>query len=117
MEACNNLNNIQFIFSEGKANGDTNPRKLSHNIWYYEWCPCRDEIFYLADFLIIRGGHTAISQAIQFGKPFISIPIENHGEQISNSNKIEKLRNRDKNRFKINKCKNHRRIDKRNHFR
>jgi UDP-N-acetylglucosamine--N-acetylmuramyl-(pentapeptide) pyrophosphoryl-undecaprenol N-acetylglucosamine transferase len=91
MEACNNLKNIQFIFSEGKANGDTNPRKLSHNIWYYEWCPCRDEIFYLADFLIIRGGHTAISQAIQFGKPFISIPIENHGEQISNSNKIEKL--------------------------
>jgi uncharacterized protein (TIGR00661 family) len=41
--------------------------------------------------LIIRGGHTAISQAIQFGKPFISIPIENHGEQLSNSIKIEKL--------------------------
>jgi uncharacterized protein (TIGR00661 family) len=91
MEVCNKLNNIQFIFSEGKANGDNSPRKLSHNIWYYEWCPCRDEIFFLADILIIRGGHTAISQAIQFGKPFISIPIENHGEQISNSNKIENL--------------------------
>jgi len=91
MEACNNLNDIQFIFSEGKANGNSTPRKLFNNIWYYEWCPCRDEIFYLADILIIRGGHTAISQAIQFGKPFISIPIENHGEQISNSNKIEKL--------------------------
>ena len=46
---------------------------------------------HLANALIIRGGHTAISQAIQFGKPFISIPIENHGEQLSNSNKIEKL--------------------------
>ena len=45
----------------------------------------------LSNALIIRGGHTAISQAIQFGKPFITIPIENHGEQLSNSNKIEKL--------------------------
>jgi uncharacterized protein (TIGR00661 family) len=91
MEACNKINNIQFIFSEGKANGDTTPRKISENIWYYEWCPCRDEIFYLANILMIRGGHTAISHAIQFGKPFITIPIENHGEQISNSNKIEKM--------------------------
>lgn len=93
MEACHRMrnSNIQFIFSEGKANGDTTPRKISSNIWYYEWCPCRDEIFYLANLLIIRGGHTAISHAIQFGKPFISIPIVNHGEQISNSNKIEKI--------------------------
>ncbi len=91
IEACQNITNIQFIISEGKANGDNIPRKISRNIWYYEWCPCRDEIFYLSNLLIIRGGHTAISQAIQFGKPIISIPIENHGEQLSNSNKIEKL--------------------------
>ncbi len=91
IEACQNLTNIQFVFSEGKANGDSRPKKVSGNIWYYEWCPHRDEIFQLSDILIIRGGHTAISQAIQFGKPFISIPIENHGEQLSNSIKIEKL--------------------------
>ncbi len=91
IEACQNITNIQFIFSEGKVNGDTIPKKISNNIWYYEWCPYRDEIFHLSNILIIRGGHTAISQAIQFGKPFISIPIENHGEQLSNSNKIEKL--------------------------
>ncbi len=91
IEACQNIVDIQFIFSEGKANGDTVPKKISNNIWYYEWCPYRDEIFHLSNILIIRGGHTAISQAIQFGKPFISIPIENHGEQLSNSSKIEKL--------------------------
>lgn len=91
IEACKNLTDIQFIFSEGKSNGDVLPKKISRNIWYYEWCPHRDEIFHLANGLIIRGGHTAISQAIQFGKPFISIPIENHGEQMSNSNKVEKL--------------------------
>jgi UDP-N-acetylglucosamine--N-acetylmuramyl-(pentapeptide) pyrophosphoryl-undecaprenol N-acetylglucosamine transferase len=91
IETCKKITNIQFIFSEGKADGDIIPKKISNNIWYYEWCPNRDEIFHLSDILIIRGGHTAISQAIQFGKPFISIPIENHGEQLSNSNKIEKL--------------------------
>jgi UDP-N-acetylglucosamine--N-acetylmuramyl-(pentapeptide) pyrophosphoryl-undecaprenol N-acetylglucosamine transferase len=91
MEASQNIQDIQFIFSEGKAKGNIIPEKISRNIWYYEWCPCRDEIFQLSNALIIRGGHTAISQAIQFGKPFITIPIENHGEQLSNSNKIEKL--------------------------
>jgi uncharacterized protein (TIGR00661 family) len=39
----------------------------------------------------MRGGHTAISQAIQYGKPILSIPIESHGEQLSNSFKIERL--------------------------
>lgn len=91
IEACQDITNIQFVISEGKANGDIIPRKIFSNIWYYEWCPCRDEIFYLSNILIIRGGHTAISQAIQFGKPFITIPIENHGEQLANSNKVEKL--------------------------
>lgn len=91
IEACKHLTDIQFIFSEGRSSGDVLPKKISENIWYYEWCPHRDEIFQLSNGLIIRGGHTAISQAIQFGKPFISIPIENHGEQLSNSNKVEKL--------------------------
>ncbi|MDQ2684426.1 MAG: hypothetical protein M3Y25_01120 [Thermoproteota archaeon] len=82
---------FQIIFSEGKANGSIQPKKIFNNIWYYEWCPCRDELFHISDILVIRGGHTAISQAIQFGKPFISIPIESHGEQLSNAAKIQKL--------------------------
>jgi UDP:flavonoid glycosyltransferase YjiC (YdhE family) len=39
----------------------------------------------------MRGGHTALSQAIQFGKPVVTIPIENHGEQLGNSQKIAEL--------------------------
>ncbi|HKU84031.1 MAG TPA: glycosyltransferase family protein [Candidatus Nitrosocosmicus sp.] len=81
----------QFIFSEGKSNGNTVPRKISNNIWYFEWCPYKDEIYFLSDIIIMRGGHTAISQAIQYGKPIISIPIQSHGEQMSNSSKIERL--------------------------
>ena len=82
---------IQFVFSEGKSNGNVIPRKISSNMWYFEWCPYKDEIFFLSDVIIMRGGHTAISQAIQYGKPIISIPIESHGEQLSNSSKIDRL--------------------------
>ena len=84
-------NKIQYVVSEGKPNGDTQPKKLSDNGWYYEWCPIRDELFALSDILVLRGGHTTMSQAIQFGKPIISIPIENHAEQLSNSCKIKKM--------------------------
>ncbi|HEX2408654.1 MAG TPA: glycosyltransferase family protein, partial [Nitrososphaeraceae archaeon] len=84
-------NKIQYVVSEGKPNGNIEPYKLSDNGWYYEWCPIRDELFALSDILVLRGGHTTMSQAIQFGKPIISIPIENHAEQISNSCKIEKI--------------------------
>jgi uncharacterized protein (TIGR00661 family) len=45
----------------------------------------------MSDVLVLRGGHTTISQAIQFGKPLITIPIENHSEQLGNSNKIAKI--------------------------
>ncbi len=82
---------LQFVFSEGKSNGEVGPRKISSNMWYFEWCPYKDEIFFLSDVIIMRGGHTAISQAIQYGKPIISIPIVSHGEQLANSSKIERL--------------------------
>lgn len=82
---------IQFVFSEGKSSGSIVPRKIFNNIWYFEWCPYKDEIFYLSDVIVMRGGHTAISQAIQYGKPILSIPIESHGEQLSNSSKINRL--------------------------
>ena len=45
----------------------------------------------VSNLLVIRGGHTVISQAIQFGKPMLTIPIENHGEQIGNSEKVAKI--------------------------
>lgn len=81
---------IQFIFSEGKPHGNTEPKKIGP-VWYYEWCHVRDEVFALSDLVVMRGGHTALSQAIQFGKPVVTIPIENHGEQLGNSEKIAKL--------------------------
>lgn len=91
IEILQSQTDLQIIVSEGKTGGTTVPQRVNKNIWYYEWCPIRDEIMTFSDALIIRGGHTAISQAIQFGKPFVSIPIESHGEQLSNSKKIEKL--------------------------
>jgi UDP:flavonoid glycosyltransferase YjiC (YdhE family) len=87
----NHGSDIQYIISEGKPNGSTEPRRLSPSGWYYEWCPVRDEIFEKSDLIVMRGGHTAIAHAIQFGKPIVTIPIKNHGEQLGNSDKVAKL--------------------------
>jgi UDP-N-acetylglucosamine--N-acetylmuramyl-(pentapeptide) pyrophosphoryl-undecaprenol N-acetylglucosamine transferase len=81
---------IQFIISAGYPGGNPQPKCIGGG-WFYEWCPVRDEIFSLSDIIVIRGGHAAISQAIKFGKPIVTIPIENHGEQLGNSQKIAKL--------------------------
>lgn len=92
VEACKSLRHeIQYIISAGKPKGNLEPKKLSGSGWYYEWCPVRDEIFAMSNLILLRGGHVAISQAIQFGKPIITIPIENHGEQLGNSEKIVKI--------------------------
>lgn len=95
LEAARRMDNnkpVQFIFSEGRPNGSTEPKRIEKaRGWYYEWCPVRDEVFALSDLVVMRGGHTAISQAIQFGKPIVTIPIENHGEQLGNSEKVAKL--------------------------
>ena len=47
-----------------------------------------------SDLLVLRGGHVALSQAIQFGKPTVTVPIDNHGEQLGNSTKISEARSR-----------------------
>jgi UDP:flavonoid glycosyltransferase YjiC (YdhE family) len=92
LEACKSLRQeIQYIISEGRPKGKIEPKKLSASGWYYEWCPVRDEIFAMSNLLVLRGGHVAISQAIQFGKPIITIPIENHSEQLGNSEKIAEI--------------------------
>ena len=82
---------IQFVISEGNARGSTEPRKIGESGWYYEWCPVRDEIFAMSELVVLRGGHVALSEAIQFGRPVVTVPIENHGEQLGNSAKIAEL--------------------------
>jgi UDP:flavonoid glycosyltransferase YjiC (YdhE family) len=82
---------IQIVISEGNPKGESEPRRLGGSGWYYEWCPVRDEVFAMSDLLVLRGGHVGLSQAIQFGKPVISIPIDNHGEQLGNSAKVAEL--------------------------
>ncbi|MGB8153105.1 MAG: glycosyltransferase [Nitrososphaeraceae archaeon] len=92
IEAAKSMPHIQWIASEGRPGGTTYPVRLTPNILYYEWCPVKDQLFALSDLVIIRGGHTVISQAIIYGKPMITIPIQNHGEQLGNSEKVEQLK-------------------------
>ncbi|HEX2305878.1 MAG TPA: glycosyltransferase, partial [Nitrososphaeraceae archaeon] len=42
--------------------------------------------------IVIRAGHEVISQAIEHGKPVVTIPIQNHGEQLGNSEKVERMK-------------------------
>jgi UDP:flavonoid glycosyltransferase YjiC (YdhE family) len=92
LEAVKRLDSrIQFVISEGNPKSDDEPRRVGESGWYYGWCPVRDEIFAMSDLLVLRGGHVALSQAIQFGKPVVSVPIENHGEQLGNSAKVAEL--------------------------
>ncbi|MEM2923250.1 MAG: glycosyltransferase family protein [Candidatus Nitrosocaldus sp.] len=81
---------IMVVVSEGKPKGDTVPRRI-RNGWYFEWCPCKDELFSISKVIVMRGGHSTIAQAIQQGKPLICIPIENHSEQLGNASKVERL--------------------------
>jgi UDP-N-acetylglucosamine--N-acetylmuramyl-(pentapeptide) pyrophosphoryl-undecaprenol N-acetylglucosamine transferase len=92
LEAIKKLDpKVQFVISEGNPKGESKPRRVGGSGWYYGWCPVRDEIFAMSDLLVLRGGHVALSQAIQFGKPVVTIPIENHGEQLGNSAKVAEL--------------------------
>lgn len=92
LEAAKKLDpKIQLVISEGNPKGEREPRRMGGSGWHYGWCPVRDEIFAMSDLLVLRGGHVALSQAIQFGKPVVTIPIENHGEQLGNSAKVAEL--------------------------
>ena len=92
LEAVKRLDSqIQFVISEGNPKGESEPRRVGDSGWYYGWCPVRDEIFAMSDLLVLRGGHVALSQAIQFGKPVVTVPIDNHGEQLGNSAKVAEL--------------------------
>lgn len=82
---------VQVVLSEGRPGGNTQPRTMGSRVWFYEWCPVRDEIFTACNLAVVRGGHVALSHAIRFGKPLVTIPIENHSEQLGNSTKIAEL--------------------------
>ncbi|MCP8310897.1 MAG: hypothetical protein L6N94_05305 [Candidatus Methylarchaceae archaeon HK01M] len=79
-----------FVISEGVLGGKSEAIKFDGGV-YYEWCPIKDELFALADLVIIRAGHSTIAQSILFGKPMVTIPISTHSEQISNAKKVLKL--------------------------
>ncbi|MCS7116403.1 MAG: glycosyltransferase family protein [Nitrososphaerota archaeon] len=82
---------FNFIISGGVPGGSIEPIKVAGG-WYYEWCPIKDELFSLADLVVIRAGHSTIAQAISYGKPMLCIPIYKQSEQIKNAEKVEKLR-------------------------
>ena len=89
--AAENLQNkYTTIISEGNPDGKNNPIKEEWG-WRYEWCLESDQIFRIADVVVIRGGHSSICKSIISGKPMIVIPIVRHSEQYNNAVKINEL--------------------------
>lgn len=84
------VDGFTYVVSAGLADGSKTPVRLKGG-WYYEWCPVRDELFSLADLVIIRGGLTTISQALCWGKPSLLVPIPGHTEQTGNARKVDAL--------------------------
>lgn len=80
----------QFIISEGSPGNSPEPMRFDGG-WYFKWCPYKDELFSMADLVVIRGGHSSITQAISFAKPMLVIPIIAHSEQLGNASKVERL--------------------------
>ncbi len=78
------------IVSRGDVGGGEEAGRISGG-WLYEWCPVKDELFSIADLVIVRGGHSTIAQAIKCGKPMVSVPIRNHSEQYVNASKVNAL--------------------------
>ena len=90
----NNLDSISeeynIIISAGNLGRNNQPKKIG-NIWFFEWCDITNELIIESDIIITRGGHSSISKALNFGKPIISIPINNHTEQINNARTVEEM--------------------------
>ena len=90
-KAAENLQNkYTTIISEGNPDGKNSPIKEKWG-WRYEWCLESDQIFRIADVVVIRGGHSSICKSIISGKPMIVIPIVRHSEQYNNALKINEL--------------------------
>ncbi|MFQ6134904.1 MAG: glycosyltransferase family protein [Nitrososphaerales archaeon] len=88
LEAAEALSDrFTFVISKGEVGGDEEPRRIRGG-WVFEWCPVKDELFFIADLLVVRGGHSSLSQAIRYGKPLVAVPIRNHSEQVMNTRKV-----------------------------
>ena len=92
LEACKSLRReVQYIISEGKPKGNLEPKKTFRVRLVLRMVSRTKRNICDEQFTGITWGHVALSQAIQFGKPIITIPIENHGEQLCNSEKVGKI--------------------------
>jgi UDP:flavonoid glycosyltransferase YjiC (YdhE family) len=90
IDSLKEISKYNIIVSLGIPNGSTNVKMIG-NVCYFEWCPYKDELFKLADIVIMRAGHLSIANAIMNEKPMILIPIFKHSEQIENAKKVAKL--------------------------
>jgi len=81
---------VLSVVSGGDPSGDVEPKEMPFG-WFYEWCPGKDSILEMADFVVSRAGHTSIAQFILNEKPSLLVPIPQQTEQEGNAEKAERL--------------------------
>ena len=90
LNASKNLSDFQVVISEGRPNGSTEVKRID-STYYFEWCPINEHLMQASDILVVRGGHSTLSSALLLGKPMLIIPIADHSEQFSNTQKVVRL--------------------------
>ena len=90
LDAAKHLNGFQVVISEGRPNGSTKVKRFD-STYYFEWCPVNEQLIQASDILVVRGGHSTLGSALLLGKPVLIIPIADHSEQFSNTQKAVRL--------------------------
>jgi UDP:flavonoid glycosyltransferase YjiC (YdhE family) len=80
----------QVVVSLANPDGNRQPLQLG-NVTIYNWIPNRFEFLKACDMVVCRAGLGTISQAICYGKPFLTVPTPSHTEQQNNASRAEAL--------------------------
>jgi UDP:flavonoid glycosyltransferase YjiC (YdhE family) len=78
------------VVSWGRNGGSGRPENREGLIWF-DWCPDKDWLIRESDMLIVRAGHSTLSQAVRLAKPLVVLPIPMQTEQGANASKMERL--------------------------
>jgi len=80
----------QVVVSLANPDGSSQPLR-SGNVTIYNWIPNRFEFLKACDIVVCRAGLGTISQAICYGRPFLTVPTPSHTEQQNNASRAEAL--------------------------
>ncbi|BAJ51512.1 glycosyltransferase family 28 [Candidatus Caldarchaeum subterraneum] len=80
-----------FVYVMSTADPSTETDRRQGPLHMRSWIPDLDLYIEAADLVVCRGGLTLLLKCILYGKPAVVIPPPQHGEQLANAIKAEKM--------------------------